>query len=548
MDIALITGAASGVGLAIARKLVETGYRVYGLGGNYADTQFKHRDFIPVPCDLSSSADLEREVSAILSREGGVSLLVNNAKRYLQKPLEACTAAEIDSVLKINLHCPLHLVRLTLPSLRRLQGNVINITVNCASNSRGGTVGAAANGGLRWMSEVLFESERDNGVKVTSIFPQTNPPPAEARGVPFGHSSQTLIDPEIVAAAVASIVNERSGNIVTELVIRPRRTVEKPIPPPATIPYPRLSEVAPETAPIGPENASYLVQASDELRRLEEEDEEKIIQKIKLRREQREERKQARRKETPVVADESQVEGPEECGDPSEEAEERAPSLGSEADDSDEDLFRDRGSAEEAMESSPETGEAKKSRRRRRSRRKGPRPASAEAVSGTGEPPLAESEAPSPPPPEELPEAIAGEPEPTQAGSPEGDEEPAEELGAAPSAAEAVASEVAAEPSPDPSPPARKRPRKKTRPPVSSKSALPKEETEVGPAEAPPGEPTPSPGVDDSGSTDPSASEPDLVESPARGAAEGEAVAGKDPAPAVKAAPGRPPPRKRRNR
>ena len=38
MEIAIVTGAASGVGLAVARKLVDLGYRVYGLGGNYQDT------------------------------------------------------------------------------------------------------------------------------------------------------------------------------------------------------------------------------------------------------------------------------------------------------------------------------------------------------------------------------------------------------------------------------------------------------------------------------------------------------------------------------
>src|SRR5690606_15627103 len=61
MDVALVTGAATGVGLAVERKLVDLGCRVYGLGGNYQDTPFRHPAFLPVACDLASPADVQEK-------------------------------------------------------------------------------------------------------------------------------------------------------------------------------------------------------------------------------------------------------------------------------------------------------------------------------------------------------------------------------------------------------------------------------------------------------------------------------------------------------
>ena len=240
MDIAIVTGAATSIGLAISRKLVDLGCRVYGLGGNYAETPYSHDYFIPTPCDLSNTAEVKTKVDAILEREGNIYILVNNAKLYPSRQfLDPINIEEMEMTLKVNLLCPLVLARLALPSLARLGGYIINIAPTNSELARGGPAGAATAGGLKWMAEALFEECRDTGVKVTTIFPQSNrmlssqTTPAPEKG------AQSIIDPESVAEAVRHIISQTDGNIITELVLRPQRLKEAPIPPPLLVPYPK---------------------------------------------------------------------------------------------------------------------------------------------------------------------------------------------------------------------------------------------------------------------------------------------------------------------
>ncbi len=240
MDIAIVTGAATSIGLAVSRKLVDHGCRVYGLGGNYAETQYSHDYFVPTPCDLSNTAEVKTKVEAILEREGNIYIIVNNAKLYPTKQfLDPVNLEELEMILKVNLLCPLVLTRLALPSLARLGGYVINIAPLTSDMAQGGPAGAASAGGLKWMSEALFEECRDVGVKITTIFPQSNRMPSSKTKPAPGQSAQSIIDPEVVAEAVQHIVSHTDGNIITELVLRPQRLRDATVLPPLLVPYPK---------------------------------------------------------------------------------------------------------------------------------------------------------------------------------------------------------------------------------------------------------------------------------------------------------------------
>lgn len=233
MDVAIVTGAATGIGLAISRKLVDIGCRVYGLGGNYSNTSYSHDYFVPTPCDLSKISEIENKVRNILEKEGNIFILINNAKIYPTQPLEKIDPDELETILNINLLCPLVITRLALPSLKRLQGFIINVTSTSSETARGGVLGAATDGGLQRMSESLFENYRAHGVKVTTLFPRANRAlTAEAI------KRQSRIDPEVVADAVGNILSHREGTLFTEIVIRPQREQEEPELPPLEIPYP----------------------------------------------------------------------------------------------------------------------------------------------------------------------------------------------------------------------------------------------------------------------------------------------------------------------
>ena len=233
MDVAIVTGAATGIGLAISRKLVDLGCRVYGLGGNYSKTTYSHDYFVPTPCDLSKITDIENKVRTILEKEGNIFIVINNAKIYPTQSLEKVETDELETILNINLLCPLVITRLALPSLKRLQGFIINVASTSSEAAWGGAIGAATDGGLQRMGESLFEELRESGVKVTTLFPRANRA-LTADAVKL----QSRIDPEVVADAVGNILSHREGNLFTELVIRPQREREEPQLPPLEVPYP----------------------------------------------------------------------------------------------------------------------------------------------------------------------------------------------------------------------------------------------------------------------------------------------------------------------
>lgn len=259
MDIALVTGASSSLGIAISRRLIDLGFRVYGLGGDYRNCPLNNVDFKPVSCDLSDGAQVMKSVMEIIAREGGICVVVNNAKFFPKDGFAEASPQEMDRSLRINLLTPLLIARCALPSLQKLQGFIINLGVSAQDSARGGVMGAATSGGLRWAHEALFDEVRDYGVKVSLVSPEPNRRPLTNGGAKAAKASpETSIDPEAVAEAVVGLVQSRGDNWITELVIRPKRWTSSELPPVIELPYPDPKPI-PYTVP------RVVVEAEEEL-------------------------------------------------------------------------------------------------------------------------------------------------------------------------------------------------------------------------------------------------------------------------------------------
>ena len=299
MDIAIVTGASSSLGLAISERLIQMGFRVYGLGGDYKDCRLQNVNFKPFPCDLSDPEAVEAAARAILEKEKGVFVLINNAKYYGGKTYFEADRREIERILNINLLCPLVLTRTLADSLVSLQGFLIQLGSPHAETSRGGPVGAAASGGLKWMGEVLFHDLRDHGVKVCHLSPEPNrgrDPRSVARP---GARIEAAIDPEAVAQAIEQILQSRFGNIVTEMVLRPLRVSEPDFDPVIRLPYPKPKPV-PYTVP------REMIEAEEQL------ESEELERKAKQRRKRRQTKKREETKAAESSAEESEATAKEE--------------------------------------------------------------------------------------------------------------------------------------------------------------------------------------------------------------------------------------------
>ncbi len=225
MDIALVTGADAGPGLAIARRLVGMGCRVYALATQFHRNPFPHDDFIPLNCDLADPAALTKAAEDIVAREGHVSFVVHAARRGPVPLLDSPLASLVERV-NVGLLAPLALARVTLPWLRKEQGHFLVICWDGTGPAPGGPVTAAVEGGLHHFADALFDELRCDGVRATTLYARANPETTNEAMLSL--DPQSAINPELVAETVEHLFRARASNVVSTLVIRPAALAETP--------------------------------------------------------------------------------------------------------------------------------------------------------------------------------------------------------------------------------------------------------------------------------------------------------------------------------
>ena len=116
---ALVTGASSGMGKVIARRLIQDGYQVYAA----ARSVEKMNDLAqlgarPLRMDISRDEDILAAVDTIFSQTGGVDVLVNNAGFGLYGPIEEIGIDEARYQFEVNVFGAARLTQLLLPAMR----------------------------------------------------------------------------------------------------------------------------------------------------------------------------------------------------------------------------------------------------------------------------------------------------------------------------------------------------------------------------------------------------------------------------------------------
>jgi len=116
---ALVTGASSGMGKEIAKRLLRDGYRVY-VAARQVD---KMRDLEalgaqPLKMDITVESEVEAAVARIIAERGGVDVLVNNAGFGLYGPMEEIGMDEARYQFEVNVFGPARLTQLLLPAMR----------------------------------------------------------------------------------------------------------------------------------------------------------------------------------------------------------------------------------------------------------------------------------------------------------------------------------------------------------------------------------------------------------------------------------------------
>lgn len=224
MKTAIVTGASSGIGLEICKKLNLENIVVFGFGRDFSKVNYTHSLFHPITCDLLKTNHLIEEVKEI-RKEHDISILINNAGVGYYGPHEEQNSIKIHEMITVNLEVPILLSQLLLRDIKKNSGFIINISsVTATKSNPHGCAYGATKAGLASFSNSLFDETRKHGVKVINIMPDmTKTSLYRNANFDVGDSMDTYLDPSEVAECIMYILNQRDGLIITDITLKPQR-------------------------------------------------------------------------------------------------------------------------------------------------------------------------------------------------------------------------------------------------------------------------------------------------------------------------------------
>jgi NAD(P)-dependent dehydrogenase (short-subunit alcohol dehydrogenase family) len=131
----VISGAASGLGRALALRFGHAGARVVALDRDVdALNRLRHEmaatgcEVLALPCDVTDEQACAATVATTVDRYGRIDVVINNAGISQRSPFEATATAVLRRVMEVNLFGAIHLTRPTLPALRQSRGLIVAIS------------------------------------------------------------------------------------------------------------------------------------------------------------------------------------------------------------------------------------------------------------------------------------------------------------------------------------------------------------------------------------------------------------------------------------
>jgi NAD(P)-dependent dehydrogenase (short-subunit alcohol dehydrogenase family) len=232
---AVVTGAGSGVGQAVALALVRAGWQVALVGRRPSALEETLRLAGPeaarmavFPCDIGNADAVAAMGRAVLDRWGAVEVLVNAAGTNVpRRSLETLSPEDYHLMINTNLHGAYYCVQAFLPDMRRRgSGTIVNVVSDAArqASPKAGPAYSMSKFGLLGLTQAINAEERARGIRACAILPgDIDTPLLDRRPQPPDASARArMLQPEDVAACVLLAIQLPPRAILEELLIRPR--------------------------------------------------------------------------------------------------------------------------------------------------------------------------------------------------------------------------------------------------------------------------------------------------------------------------------------
>jgi NADP-dependent 3-hydroxy acid dehydrogenase YdfG len=227
---AVITGAGSGVGAALALALGAQGWRVALVGRRreLLETVARQmKDALVCTCDIGDPTAVAALGAKILTELGSVEVLVNSAGTNVpRRAFEALSMEDYHSMIDANLNGAYYCAQAFLPQMReRRSGTIVNIVSEAgkAASPKAGPGYVISKFGMAGLNQAINAEERGRGIRACAIFPgdidtpilekRPNPPDAAARA--------RMMTAEDIAACAMLAIQLPSRAVIEEMLVRP---------------------------------------------------------------------------------------------------------------------------------------------------------------------------------------------------------------------------------------------------------------------------------------------------------------------------------------
>ncbi|HGO3488426.1 TPA: SDR family oxidoreductase [Staphylococcus aureus] len=223
--VAVVTGAGSGIGEAIATLLHEEGVKVILAGRNKdklqnVANQLAQDSVKVVPTDVTKKEEVEELIKIAQQTFGGLDIVINSAGQMLSSKITDYQVDEWDSMIDVNIKGTLYTAQAALPTmLEQSSGHLINIaSISGFEVTKSSTIYSATKAAVHTITQGLEKELAKTGVKVTSISPGMVDTAITAA---YNPTDRKKLEPQDIAEAVLYALTQPKHVNVNEITVRP---------------------------------------------------------------------------------------------------------------------------------------------------------------------------------------------------------------------------------------------------------------------------------------------------------------------------------------